>query len=603
MGVIVIAAASLLVAAAPAAAATTYCVGVDHPGCVVRPTAADAFDDAADGDRIELGRLTATTALDDTGRALEVIGSGEGVTVLAGGLTLSDPASAVTAATVGGLDLAGIARQVRVEGTAALHDGALLSSAAVTDSVDAADGVSRLETVVLDASAGPGLHVACAARLDARHVTVAGTPDAAVTTACSDSEAHIADGILWAPFDGPGTVVTSFSDYPAIPGRTDGPGDRHVDPGFAPGSPRLSAGSPLLDAGTPEGLAEGEWPEDRDELPRIADGDGDGILARDPGAFELQPPAVPLPAGNLLRDPGAEEGGAWETADGFAREPYGAFPFPSAAAGAALGAGAMFFAGGAAAASNAAQLVDLTGVAPEIDRGVATVSLSGLLGGYRADADAGTLEASFLDPAGQRLGAPLALAGPAAAARANATTLLPRSRTDAIPALARSVAVTMRATRATGGYSDAYFDNIALHVVAPGAPPPPADPGPGDPVVKPFAGIRVLTGAARVDRKGRVPMRLACVDGTVGRCSGVVTLRGALRRGARPRRLAIADVSLGPGATRLVHLSLNRRARRAVRARRRIHMTLFAAVRDGQGLTRVSTVPVVVKWRKRQRRR
>ena len=252
MGVIVIAAASLLAAAAPAAAATTYCVGVDHPGCVVRPTAAEAFDDAADGDRIELGELTATAALDDTGRALEVMGAGEGVTVLAGGLTLSDPASAVTAATIAGLDLAGSARQVRVEGTAALHDGALLSSAAVTDSVDAADGVSRLETVVLDATAGPGLHVACAARLDARHVTVAGTPDAAVTTACADSEAHIADGILWAPFDGPGTVVTSFSDYPAIAGRTDGPGDRHVDPGFAPGSPRLAAGSPLLDAGTPE---------------------------------------------------------------------------------------------------------------------------------------------------------------------------------------------------------------------------------------------------------------------------------------------------------------------------------------------------------------
>ena len=54
-----------------------------------------------------------------------------------------------------------------------------------------------------------------------------------------------------------------------------------------------------------------------------------------------------------------------------------------------------------------------------------------------------------------------------------------------------------------------------------------------------------------------------------------------------------------------MHLRLTRRARRAVRERRRIRMTLFAAVRDGQGLTRVSTVPVTVKWRKppRQRRR
>ena len=94
--------------------------------------------------------------------------------------------------------------------------------------------------------------------------------------------------------------------------------------------------------------------------------------------------------------------------------------------------------------------------------------------------------------------------------------------------------------RATGGYGDAYFDNLALTVSAPGAPPPP-ESGPGAPPVKPFAGIRVLTGAATVDRKGRVALRLACVDGTVGRCSGVLTLAGALRRrseaaAARDRR-------------------------------------------------------------------
>ena len=70
---------------------------------------------------------------------------------------------------------------------------------------------------------------------------------------------------------------------------------------------------------------------------------------RDPGAFEPQPAAVPVPAGNLLRDPGAEDGGAWTAADGFARERYGVFPFPSAATGAALGAGGTFFAGGPAA--------------------------------------------------------------------------------------------------------------------------------------------------------------------------------------------------------------------------------------------------------------
>ena len=157
--------------------------------------------------------------------------------------------------------------------------------------------------------------------------------------------------------------------------------------------------------------------------------------------------------------------------------------------------------------------------------------------------------------------------------------------------------------RTNGSYGDAYFDNLALTVSAPGAPPPPQEPGPGAPPLKPFAGIRVLTGVATVDRRGRVALRLACLDGTVGRCSGVVTLAGALRRRSRPRPLATANVSIAPGAMPRVHLQLNRRTRRAVRERRRIRMTLFAAVRDGQGITSVSTVPVTVKWRKRPKQR
>jgi hypothetical protein len=601
------AALALAASAAAPAAAATICAGTGGAGCdVVVPTAQQAFAEAVAGDRIELGELVESAPLDDGGRQLAVIGAGEGVTVLAGGLKLSDPGSAVMAATLGGLDLAGTATWVLVEGTAGLHAGALLRSAAVSGHVHALDGAARLETVALDLASGPGLRVACAAELEARHVTVAGTPDAAVTTDCASSEARVSDSILWAPFEGPGTVTTSHSDYPPVAGRPDGPGDRHVEPGFAPGGLRLAPGSPLLDAGTPETLADSEWPQDRDGLPRAADGDGDGIALRDPGAFELPPAAVPVPAGNLLRDPGGEDGGAWATTDGFARERYGAFPFPSAATGAALGAGAAFLAGGTALASSAGQLVDLTGFAPEIDRGGATASLAGLLGGYRADADAGSMEAMFLDPAGRPLGAPVALTAPSAAERANATTLLPRSRTGAIPPLARSVEVTLRAARATGGYSDAYFDNLALTVAAPGAPPPPADPGPDAPPVKPFAGIRVLTGAAPVDRKGRVAVRLACVDGTVGGCSGVLTLAGALRRRSEPAPLAVASVALQPGATRRVHLRLSRAARRAVRQRRRIRMTLFAAVRDGQRLTRVSTDPLTVRWRKppeRDRRR
>jgi len=196
----------------------------------------------------------------------------------------------------------------------------------------------------------------------------------------------------------------------------------------------------------------------------------------------------------------------------------------------------------------------------------------------------------FLDPAGKTLGA-AQLGTPGAAERANATTLLPRSRAVDVPPLTRSVAVTLSASLATGAYSDAYFDNVALTVEAPGAPPPPARPS------KPFAGVRVLTAKATLDRKGRVPVRLACVHGTVGRCSGVVTLAGALKRGAQPIRVGNAKIALSPGDLRRARIRVTRAARRAVRERRRIRMKLYVAARDRQGVTRTSAVPLTVKRR------
>jgi hypothetical protein len=499
--------------------------------------------------------------------------------------------------TVDELELTGTAARVRVQGVATLHAGAALRAATVVGSggVDAAGGTSTLDSVALDLTGGPGVRVGCTATLYARHVTLAGTPDAAVTTACPTSTARVSDSVLWVPqpFAGPGEVATQYTDHPQVDGRSDGIGDRHVPPGFEAGTLRPAAGSPLVDAGTPGGLAEADWPEDRDGLPRAADGDGDGILVRDIGAFERPATALPLPAGNLLRDPGAEDGGGWVLSGGFTRERYGPFPFPSAVAGAVLGGEHAFFSGGPGPVGAAAQTLDLSALAPEIDLGHATAALSGLLGGYRADADAGRVEATFLDPAGRSLGT-VALAAPVASERANATTLLHRARADAVPPLTRTVAVTLRATRATGGYDDAYFDNLALTVTAPGAPPPPDGPP-----LKPFAGLRVLTGSARLDRKGRIRMRLACADGTVGSCAGVLTLTGALRKGDRAQPVGLVRATVAPGTGRGVRLRLTHAAREAVRARRRIRMTLFAAARDGQGLTRVSAVPVTVRRGKR----
>jgi hypothetical protein len=591
-------------ALAPSALAATYCVGVERPGCEPRATAAQAFADARDGDRIELGAVTATAEL-VSAHDIVVAGSGEGVSVLRGGLTLSAPAAEVKDLTVHGLELAGRAAKLEVQGTAELHGGATLSSATVRGSggVDAAAGSPTAESVLLDLSGGAGLRVRCGVTLQARHITLIGGPAAAVTTLCTDSVVRVRDSILWpAPgigFTGPGSVVTDHSDYPAFPGHARGAGDQAVDPGFAPGDPRLPAGSPLIDAGAPEPLGGAEYPEDRSGLPRIADGNGDGAIARDIGAFERAPAAAPVPAGNLLADGGAEEGGSWTLRGGFARERYGAFPFPSLATGAALGAGASFFAGGTAGtpgpAGSAVQLVDVTRYAPEIDLGGASASLSGLLGGYRDEADSGAIRVEFLDPAGDQVGA-AELDTPAAAERANVTTLMPRARTVDVPPLARTAVVRLQASLATGSYSDAYFDNVALTVAAPGAPEDNSDAR-----TRPFAGVRVLTAKARLGRNGRVAVRVACPDATVRRCAGALTLTGRLKRGAARERVGVARVRLRPGERRSVRVRIARAARRAVKQRRRIAVIAYTAVRDGQGVVRTSAVPLVVRSRGRGR--
>ena len=579
----VLAAAVLGTAAAPAGA-DVICVDPGDPDCV---SAEEAFATAQDDDRIVLGAVEEDAPL-ASARAIEVVGAGEGVTVL-GALELGHAGAAVADLEAASLDLAGVATRVRVGGAVLLRGTAALQAAEVDGTVALAGtgAAARVDSVLVRAGGGVAL-TACHGALEARHVTITGTA-AGAAEACPDGTLTLRDAIVAGAFTAPLEGAVQGDAILGGPELVDAAG-------------RLPAGSALIDAGSPQSLGAEEWPEDRDRLPRVADGDGDGVLERDPGAFERQPAAIPPAAGNLLLDPGAEAGGAWTPANGFTRERYGAFPFPSAAAGAALGGGTAFFAGGPGASATATQRVDVGAVAPEIDRGTATVTLSGLLGGFRADADMGLLEATFLDPTGAPIRS-VALAAPPAAARANATTLLPRSRTDPVPPLTRAVDVTMRAARADGGsYDDAYFDNVALTLVAPGAPPPPPPPGPGPPL-QPFAGVRSITGLAVLDRpRKQVALRLVCHDATVGRCRAVLTLTTRLTKGGPRITAGTAEASIRPGGIRRVAIGLNRRARRVVRERRRVRMLVYASARDGQGLTRLSTIPLTVKWPKAPRK-
>lgn len=410
-----------------------------------------------------------------------------------------------------------------------------------------------------------------------RHLTVTGD----VTHGCPTDPAGVSDSLVL----GTVGVPTRYSAYP--PQVHDaGPGDvATTDP------------AALREAGDPAPLGPAERLEDVGGLPRTADADGDGIARRDIGAREHHPVPPAPAAGNLLRNGGAEDGVAHWSAAGIASVGFGEGFFPTAAAANALGAGERFFSGGQVDQGTLTQAVDLRAHAPEIDAGGATVELSALLGGYRADADAALASVAFAGPDGGALGE-LSLPPVTAFDRGNAITLLRRRVAGAIPPLARQAVVTLRAQRSSGEVADGYFDDVALVATvpppAPGEPPPPPPDGPP---LKPFSGVKVLTASARPDRRGRIRMQLACADATVGRCAGVLTLVAVLHSDELARRVGSAGFALAPGELRRIRLRVTSGAQGALRRRRtgRLRATLYAAARDGQGLTATSTTPLTLR--------
>lgn len=653
----VLAAVLAVTAAAPAYAGTTYCVGVDAPGCTSRLSLDLALQDArtqtpgpdvvlVGSDRTEV--LTSGAA-DAPGEPVAVAGAGA-ATRLRPALRLSHPGSRARGLAVEGGATTPVALEAPTAadvtvttanpaGTAVLVPaGGVLVRAVVDGPIDVLDQ-ARLERVRaralspaltfagrasvhgLDLDAGgdaPAVVATCpaagAAEVLLRHVTLTGDaplgieagcaePDASVAVELHDSVIALAPAAVAFREDGESAAIATRSSlHPDDPAVTSTDRIAAGDPRFEPGTHRPAADSPLVDAGGAEPLGDGEALWDLGGRPRVADGNGDGVLRRDAGAWERPAAPAPVPDGNVLGDPGAETGtGAWTSLGGFAAtafgtlEPDGADLFPTAATGEALGAGRAFFAGGEAAESALLQRIDLAASARAVDTGGARAALSGLLGGYGRDADLVRLTATFRDPAGVPLGS-VVLDGPAPADRGNATTLLPRSAQAAIPARTRAVDVVLAGTRVGGDaerFNDAYADNLALVLSVPGIPVAgPVDPG-SPPVagLKPFAGITVLSSKLTFDRRARARVRIACASATVGLCKG----RLDLRRG-RTRIARYSYFTLAPGRRMTLRVNLLAAQRRRVRRLGSFLARIAAVAVDGQGLQRRTTVPLRARY-------
>jgi hypothetical protein len=569
---LVAAALALLVVAAPAQAAT-YCVDTTEPGCIAKPSVAAALDAAADEpgiDTVRVGQRTEPGTFADDGGAVRIVGAGRDATVLAGRVELGEAASALTNLTVrDDLALRGTGAGLRLEGDVRLRDGATLQSAVVTGALTTAGAVTVHSVLGTQLNVESGV-------LTARNLTVAGVRLLGGSAALTDSIVTAALG---------GAVTTTRSLLPGV--------DPRLLADLSPGP-----GSPAIDGGDPQPLTATEPQEDAVGAVRAMDGNGNGTARRDIGALERPPPPPPSTAGNLVANPGAEQGTAatddraspapphWARTGAFTSVRYGTvagvFAFPSLDAAAALRAGHAFFAAGPAGAASLRQVVDMSRWAPEIDaRSGAIVRLSALLGGFRASDDHATVTAYFRGPFGRRLGA-IALDSVNAAQRGHATMLSARLRRGRVPRLTRAIVVSVRAGKPGGSYNDAYVDDIALVPRIPtlrGLAPPRRRARRG------FAGAVALSPRVPVDRRRRARMRIGCPSSTFGLCSGVVTLARGHTVVLGARRFA-----LRPGQSRRLRIALSRRERHGLDRRTRGHV--YIAARDAQGLTRTLTVRV-----------
>lgn len=198
-----------------------------------------------------------------------------------------------------------------------------------------------------------------------------------------------------------------------------------------------------------------------------------------------------IPAGNLVKNPGAEAGpGHTNTASaspttvppgweweifppsnnpaqvGFVAAVYGSNDvFPSKAVAAAIGGGKnFFFAGYPPQRSIAFQTMNVAGAATEIDGGGVSACLSGYLGSWARNADSSVaMRLEFLGEDGSPLGQ--LTVPPVRGISLAETTMLRRAAQGAVPRSTRQLKIVLTGQRPVpGGTIYGYADNVSVQL-------------------------------------------------------------------------------------------------------------------------------------------
>ena len=183
----------------------------------------------------------------------------------------------------------------------------------------------------------------------------------------------------------------------------------------------------------------------------------------------------PVPYGtNLLVNGDAEEGQAsskaepvpvpgWKTTGAFTVVPYGAPDGYPAVVDTPPSGMKQFFAGGRSDVSTAAQEIDLSANANDIDTGRVTCDASAWLGGYSGQEDSAKLTVEFRSNTAVNLKS-ITLGPVTALERSNQTGLRYRSSSLPVPAQTRRIHAELILTRKSdaGPWNDGYADNLSL---------------------------------------------------------------------------------------------------------------------------------------------
>jgi len=318
-------------------------------------------------------------------------------------------------------------------------------------------------------------------------------------------------------------------------------------------------------------------------------------------ALTLAAGAQGYPTGNLILNPGAEEGPAsadgstifvppyWIPKDAYSRVTsvaYGAPGFLTADQGAAYGGGRSFFAGGPPEAdpnifpneSGIYQIIDFpNSVVAEFAGGRVQATLSGCLGGYGDQNDYAELEANFTGGTGIHF---VRVTGPSGTERGGRTGLLPRSGTTVVPQGTSDILVYLTSVRTSGPqtYYDGYADNLSLILSPVGSVPPqpsctvsgPGAPaasgGPGAPVgpgpAPAVTTFLIARGSSKATlRSGRVGVSLTCTSHDAP-CKGSLRVTvPSLPASASSVTLGSRSFTIAATKTATVSVSLRRRAK------------------------------------------